>query len=99
MSFWRNYYHLTWATKNRLPLIESVFEEQLYSYMVKKAAEHEAFVYALDGTEDHVHVVAAIPPKTSVADFVKSLKGPAHIMSTTSFNRVTISAGSAVMAA
>ena len=75
MSFWRNYYHLTWATKNRLPLIQKDFEAQLYSYIVKKASELDVFVYALDGTEDHTHTVAAIPPKHGVAYIVKHLKG------------------------
>ena len=75
MSFWRNYYHLTWATKNRLPLIQTEFEKQLYSYMVKKAAELNVFVYAIDGTEDHTHVVVAVPPKHRIADVVKTLKG------------------------
>ncbi len=27
MSFWRNYYHLTWATKSRMPFIHAEFEE------------------------------------------------------------------------
>ena len=75
MAFWRNYYHLTWATKNRLPLIQTEFETQLYSYMIKKASKLDVFVYAINGTEDHMHIVAAIPPKQSVADVVKHLKG------------------------
>ena len=28
MSFWRNYYHLVWATKNREPLIQPQFKHQ-----------------------------------------------------------------------
>jgi putative transposase len=75
MSFWRNYYHIVWATDERLPLILPAFEKQLYSYVVKKASEFEVFVYALDGTQDHIHMVAAIPPKHAVADVVKNLKG------------------------
>jgi len=75
MPFWRNYYHITWATHDRLPLILPAFEKQLFSYMVKKASEFDIFIYALDGTQDHVHLVAAIPPKHAVASIVKSLKG------------------------
>jgi len=75
MSFWRKFYHLTWATKNRLPLIQAEFEGQLYSYMVRKAAELDIFVYAINGTENHIHVVAAISPNQSVAGAVKHIKG------------------------
>lgn len=75
MSFWRNYYHLTWATKNRQPLIKISFEAQLYAYMVKKVAELGAFVYEINGMEDHSHIALTIPPKQSVADIVKFVKG------------------------
>ena len=75
MSFWRNYYHLVWATKNREPLILPAFEDQLYRYMINKATELEVCVYALNGRADHSHVVLAIPPKRSVAEVVKHLKG------------------------
>ena len=75
MSFWRNYYHITWATKNRLPLILPDFEARLYAYMVKKAAEAGAFVYEINGMQEHVHLVTAIPPRESVAGVVKLVKG------------------------
>ena len=75
MTFWRLYYHLVWATKNREPLIQPEMEEQLYAYLVRKAAELEVYVYAVNGWYDHPHIVAAIPPKYAVADVVKHLKG------------------------
>jgi putative transposase len=42
---------------------------------VHKAAEQGVTVYAVNGYVDHIHVVAAIPPKHAVADGVKNLKG------------------------
>ena len=75
MSFWRNYYHFVWATKNRLPLIRSEFEQQLFNYMVSKARELEVLVFAINGTGDHIHAVVAVPPKQSAASVVKHLKG------------------------
>jgi len=75
MSFWRNYYHLVWATKNREPLILPSFEDQLYRYMLNKAKELEVYVYALNGCVDHSHIVIAVPPKLSIAEVVKHLKG------------------------
>ncbi|HNT74155.1 MAG TPA: IS200/IS605 family transposase [Anaerolineae bacterium] len=75
MSFWRAYYHLVWATEGRLPLIKPEIEARLYAYLIRKAAELEIYVYAMDGIEDHVHLIAAIPPKLAVAEAVKRLKG------------------------
>jgi len=33
------------------------------------------YVYVINGWTDHVHMIVAIPPKLSVADAVKNLKG------------------------
>lgn len=74
-SFWRNYYHLVWGTKNRLPLIRSEFEERLFNYIVSKSKELDVLVFAINGTEDHIHAVVAVPPKQSVTSVVKHLKG------------------------
>ena len=75
MSFWRLYYHLVWATRNREPSITPDLEAKLYPYLLKKAGELEISVYALNGWFEHVHMIVSIPPKLAVADAVKNLKG------------------------
>ena len=75
MSFWRLYYHLVWATKNREPLIQPEVEKRLYPYLVNKAAELGVYVHAVNGWDDHIHLIVAIPPKHAVAYVVKTLKG------------------------
>jgi REP-associated tyrosine transposase len=75
MPFWRLYYHLVWATKNRAYLILPEIEDRLYAYTVKQAAEMDVYVYAINGWYDHVHLVVTIPPKYAVAGVVKKLKG------------------------
>jgi len=83
MSFWRNYYHLVWGTKDRMPLILEDFESRLHNYIISKAREMEVIVLAINGTHDHVHAVVAIPPKISVSELVKHLKGSsAHYVNT-----------------
>ena len=75
MAFYRLYYHLVWATKNREHLIQLEIEKRLKAYIVTKAAEQGVYVYAVNGWYDHLHLVASIPPKHAVADVVKRLKG------------------------
>ena len=43
--------------------------------MLKKAAELEIGVHALNGWFDHIHMVVSIPPKLAEANVVKNLKG------------------------
>ena len=62
MSFWRTYYHLVWATHERRPLIDRKLEPPLFSYLEKKAGEFNVIIYAVNGDEDHIHLVVAIPP-------------------------------------
>lgn len=74
MSFWRNYYHLVWETQERAALIRPSIEAELYTFIIDRAAESQVYVYAIGGIEDHIHLVAAIPPQLSVSQVVKDLK-------------------------
>lgn len=75
MSFWRVYYHLVWSTKNRLPLITPEIETELIGYIVRKTSEVKAFILAISAITDHIHLVVAIPPELSIAQYVKLVKG------------------------
>ena len=75
MALWRLYYHVVWATKQRLPLITQKVEPLLYGYITGKAHSLGCIVHAIGGTEDHIHLVISIPPKLSVADLVGIVKG------------------------
>ena len=75
MTFWRLYYHLVWATYQRQPLITAEIEPDLYGYIIGKANGLGVIIHAIGGIDDHIHLVASIPPALSVADFVKGVKG------------------------
>ena len=75
MALWRLYYHLVWATKDRQPLITKKRETKLYGYIINKADELDTIIHAINGIENHIHLVASIPPKISISDFVKKIKG------------------------
>jgi putative transposase len=75
MALWRLYYHLIWGTKNRESLINDRWEARLYSYIVSKADSLNCIIHAFDGTSNHIHVIVFIPPKLSIAKFVKRIKG------------------------
>ncbi len=75
MSFWRTYYHIIWSTSARQPLILPEQETELYGYIIGKSDAIGCIVHAVNGVTDHIHIVASIPPKISVADYVKQVKG------------------------
>ena len=75
MPYWKLYYHFIWGTKNRLPLIDSIIERELYRAIAAKAKNMEGFVHAIGGVEDHVHLAVSVPPKVSPAKFIGDVKG------------------------
>ena len=83
MPYWQLFYHIVWSTKNREPLLTPDVEPVLYGFLRSKAIGLDAVVFALNGTVDHVHLVAAIPPKIAVAKFVGQVKAVAS----TKFNK------------
>lgn len=75
MPYWRLFYHIVWATKDRLPLIELAWETDLYGYIWGKATALECIPHAIGGMSEHIHVAISIPPKLSVATLIGQLKG------------------------
>lgn len=75
MALWRLYYHLVWGTKERHPLITAEMEAILYGYILGKAHTLGAIVHAIGGMEDHIHIIVSVPPRISIADFVRRIKG------------------------
>ncbi len=74
-AFYQLVYHFVWATKNRLPLITPTIEERLWPYIGYKCKELGYKLHAVNGTEDHMHVLVELGPTTTVADAAKNLKG------------------------
>jgi REP element-mobilizing transposase RayT len=71
------YYHIVWATRGREPLLTIDREPLVFGFVRAKAIGLGGVVYALNGTDDHVHLVASIPPRIAVADFIGQVKGVA----------------------
>ncbi|MDJ0755217.1 MAG: IS200/IS605 family transposase [Ardenticatenaceae bacterium] len=75
MSYWSLHYHLVWATKYRACLLDDQVESLLYPFLIQKCCEFETQVFALNGYQNHVHLVASIPPKFSISEVIGTLKG------------------------
>jgi REP element-mobilizing transposase RayT len=83
MPYCQLYYHLVWTTKNRQPLLNASVEPVIHNYLRSKAVGLGGMVFALNGVEDHVHMVVSIPPKIALARFIGQIKAVAS----TKFNK------------
>jgi len=84
MPYWKLFYHIVWATKNREWLLTPEIEPLVYKLLRSKAVGLGARVHALNGMPDHVHLVVSIPPSISVAKFIGQVKATAS----TRFNKM-----------
>ncbi len=75
MTYWRLHYHIIWSTLDRQPILTSNVEKVFYGVLYRKAEELGLKIHAAGNVDEHVHVVLSIPPKLSVADCVRHLKG------------------------
>ena len=75
MPYWRLFYHIVFGTRDGEPLISGAWEQDLHNMIAGKGQGLEAFVYAVGGTENHVHVVVSVPPKVALATFIGRIKG------------------------
>jgi len=75
MPYWRLYYHLIWATKDRNPLIDDAVWPELRHLFLLTAHKNELKVHGVGGVADHVHLAVSIPPAMAVATAVGRFKG------------------------
>jgi REP element-mobilizing transposase RayT len=68
---------MVFATKNRGPLIVSELKPRLHAYMAGTVRNLGCHIYALDGVENHCHLVFDLAPKIALADFANQLKSSA----------------------
>ncbi len=67
--------HLVWRVHARSQRIEAAVQEWLWPALAAKARELGSARVVVGGVQDHVHVLAALPPNLAVAELARRLKG------------------------
>ncbi len=68
------YLHLIFSVKYRTNLIRSEWEQNLYNYIVSILQDRSHTAIALNGTEDHIHILIGFTPNDKIPDLVKTIK-------------------------
>jgi len=74
-SFNKIWIHAIWSTKDRVPLIQTKIEKQIYEYMRNQFIEIGCPVRIINGMPDHVHCLFLLNPQKTIADVIKQVKG------------------------
>ena len=76
------YVHFVWGTWDRLPLLTSEVERQVYAAIQARCAELRCPVLALGGPVDHVHLLVRLHSSVSQAVLMRDVKGASpHLVS------------------
>jgi|SRR5690554_4220499 len=67
--------HAIWRTKGSLPLLKSLYENRIYNYIKDQFTEMECPVKAINGVENHIHILFQLNQKRSIAEVMKQAKG------------------------
>ena len=74
-SYPRIWVHLVFSTKNRQHLISPFKEDKIYSFIKSQMIDKGCLVKAMNGIEDHIHILFLLNQNLSLADLVKQVKG------------------------
>lgn len=73
-TFYQNYYHLIWSTKNRQPMILPEYKNRIFEYLGGSLKTLGCTSLQVGGVSDHIHILAAIPPKYAVSEIIRDIK-------------------------
>lgn len=73
-SFHQNFAHIVFSTKERRQTITAEIEDRLHAYLGGIVRDQGGTAIKVNGTEDHVHVLAKTPKTVADSDFMRALK-------------------------
>lgn len=73
-SFTNLIYHIVFSTKNRQPLITNDVKSRMYDYLGGTIRKQGGISLAINGMDDHIHVLAKLRPDKAVSDVLRDLK-------------------------
>jgi REP element-mobilizing transposase RayT len=73
-TYTKLYYHIVFSTKNRQPFIKESIEDELHKYTAGIIRNIEGSCIEINGADDHVHILAIVPPKISISDALRTIK-------------------------
>ncbi len=73
--FHQLYYHITWATHSRDPLINRGWRAEMLLILGEEVNNRGGIAIRQNAMPDHVHLLLRLPPTVLISDFVGEIKG------------------------
>jgi len=66
--------HIIFSTKDRRPLLDADLKSRLFPYLGGIIRAHDGKALIINGSTDHVHILASLAAKHSLSDLMRELK-------------------------
>ncbi len=76
---WHCQYHIVWTPKFRYRILKGLVKNELEKILYLNCKKNECEIQELNIQEDHVHLIAMVPPKVAISDLMGILKGRSAI--------------------
>lgn len=73
-TYYQNYYHIVWSTKERMPLIPQESKDRVFEYVFGAMKSAGCAPLVVGGMTDHIHILAEVPPKYAVSEIIREVK-------------------------
>lgn len=73
-SLVKNYMHITFSTKYRMPLIDNEIENELFSYLGGICNAFESIPVQVGGHKNHVHILCMLSRKIALMKLLQEVK-------------------------
>ena len=73
--FHQLYYHVTWATHARAPLIQRRWRPQLLQIIGEEVKNRGGWPIRHNAMPDHAHLLVRLPPTVRISEFLGEVKG------------------------
>jgi REP element-mobilizing transposase RayT len=68
--------HITWHVKDNSPVLTEMIEAQTHRFLRGRVMSTPGAVFhEVSGTDDHIHLVASLPPDELISGWIGKLKG------------------------
>jgi putative transposase len=74
-TIWHCQYHIVWVPKYRYKILRDAVAVEVNNCIRAFSEQKGCEVVELNVQIDHVHLLAMVPPKVSISDYVGTLKG------------------------
>jgi putative transposase len=73
-TYTKLYAHCVFAPKGRHSLLKEPVREKVHKYIYGIIKGEKCIPIAINGTEDHVHILVGFYPQLAISDFVRDIK-------------------------